>query len=160
MKDIVSNCFLCEEHSLHVFGTEDSQIMQCINCGYTTSTKYSGTKEENEEFKKLSEDMKNWAVEKNNRIWIPTIMTLPIGMLYPINIDNMVNHKTEMKWAFAPMVEISENERKKYPNPNVPGKFYEKRIDTDNPIIYDKFVTGLSYVNNKMKERKNGDITT
>tara|TARA_R100000988_G_scaffold21058_1_gene10560 strand:+ start:279 stop:743 length:465 start_codon:yes stop_codon:yes gene_type:complete len=153
MKDIVSNCFLCGEHSLHVMGTEESQVMQCINCGYTTSTKYSGTKEENEEFKKLSEDMKNWAVEKNNRIWIPTIMTLPIGMLYPTNIDNMVNHKTEMKWAFAPMVEISEEDRKKYPNPNVPGKFYEKKIDTDNPIIYDEFIKGMLYINDKMKEK-------
>ena len=49
------------------------------------------------EFKKLSEDMKNWAVEKHNRIWIPTIMTLPIGMLYPINIDKwLIIRKNEM----------------------------------------------------------------
>ena len=86
MKDIVSNCFLCGEHSLHVAGTEDAQVMQCINCGYTTTSKYIGTKKENEEFQKLGEDMKNWAVEKNNRIWIPSIITLPVGMLYPINM--------------------------------------------------------------------------
>ena len=47
MKDIISNCFLCEEHSLHVAGTEEAQVMQCINCGYVTSTKYTGTKEAN-----------------------------------------------------------------------------------------------------------------
>ena len=50
MKDIISNCFLCEEKSLHVAGTEEAQVMQCINCGYVTSTKYIGTKETNEEF--------------------------------------------------------------------------------------------------------------
>ena len=150
MKDIVSNCFLCGEHSLHVAGREDAQVMQCINCGYTTTTKYIGTKETNEEFQKLGEDMKEWAIEENNRIWIPSIITLPIGMLYPINIDNMVNHNTEMKWAFAPMVEISEDERKNYPNEK--GGFYEKRIDTDNAKIYDEFVLALSEVNNRMKE--------
>tara|TARA_R110002020_G_scaffold382027_2_gene592882 strand:+ start:1556 stop:1807 length:252 start_codon:yes stop_codon:yes gene_type:complete len=58
MKDIIGNCFLCEEKALHVAGTEEAQVMQCINCGYTTTTKYIGTKETNEEFQKLGEDMK------------------------------------------------------------------------------------------------------
>jgi len=153
MKDLISNCFLCEEHSLHVAGTEEAQVMQCINCGYTTSTKFSGTKETNEEFQKLGEDMKNWAVESNGKIWIPSVITLPIGMLYPVNDDN-----GEMKWNFALMVEISEEERKKYPNPNVPGKFYEKRIDTDNPKVYDEFIEGMSYINTLLKEQAQNGV--
>ncbi len=147
MKDLISNCFLCGEKALHVAGTEDAQVMQCINCGYTTTTKFTGTKETNEEFQKLGEDMKNWAVESNGKVWIPSIITLPIGMLYPVNI------KKEMKWAFAPMVEIPEDERKKYPNPNVPGKFYDKKIDTDNSIIYDLFLEGMTRVNELLKQR-------
>ena len=146
MKDMISNCPLCEERALHVAGTEEAQVMQCINCGYTTSTKFTGTKETNEEFQKLGEDMKNWAVESNGKIWIPSVITLPIGMLYPVNDDN-----GEMKWGFAPMVEISEDERKKYPNPNVPGKFYDKKIDTDNAVIYDEFILGMSYLNQLMR---------
>ena len=134
MKDLISNCFLCEERALHVAGTEEAQVMQCINCGYTTSTKFTGKKETNEEFQKLGEDMKNWSIEKQGKIWIPSIITLPIGMLYPIDKDN------KMKWSFAPMVEIPEEERKKYPNPSVPGKFYERKIDTDNPKIYNEFI--------------------
>ena len=78
MKDLISNCFLCEERALHVAGNEESQVMQCINCGYVTSTKYTGTKKTNEEFQKLGEDMKNWAVEKNGKIWIPSVMALTI----------------------------------------------------------------------------------
>ena len=147
MKDITSNCFLCGEKSLHVAGKEEAQVMQCINCGYTTSTKFRGIKADNEEFEKLGEDMKNWAKEKNGYIWIPSIITLPIGMLYPVNI------KKEMKWGFAPMVEIPEEDRKKYPNPNTPGKFYDKKIDTDNPKIYNEFVEGMSYVNEILKSK-------
>ena len=146
MKDIVSNCFLCGEHSLHVAGTEEAQVMQCINCGYVTSTKYIGTKETNEEFQILGEDMKNWAKEENGRIWIPSIITLPIGMLYPVNI------KKEMKWAFAPMIEIPEEERKKYPNPSIPGKFYDKKIDTDNAVVYDLFIEGMTMINENLKQ--------
>ena len=146
MKDLISNCFLCGERALHVAGTEEAQVMQCINCGYTTSTKFTGTKETNEEFQKLGEDMKNWAIEKNGKIWIPSIITLPIGMLYPTNDED-----GKMKWNFAPMVEITEEERREFPNPN--GGYYEKRIDTDNPIIYDKFIEGMTYINDLLKQK-------
>ena len=146
MKDLTSNCFLCGEKALHVAGTEEAQVMQCINCGYTTTTKFTGTKETNEEFQKLGEDMKNWAVEKQGKIWIPSIITLPIGMLYPVNI------KKKLKWAFAPMVEIPEEDRKKYPNPNVPGKFYERKIDTDNATLYDLFLEGMTTINEMLKQ--------
>ena len=145
MKDLISNCFLCEERALHVAGTEEAQVMQCINCGYTTSTKFTGTKETNEEFQKLGEDMKNWAIEKNGKIWIPSIITLPIGMLYPINV------KKELKWSFAPMVEIPEEERENFPNEQ--GGFYERKIDTDNAVTYDLFLEGMTTINKILKEK-------
>jgi len=145
MKDVVGNCFLCGEHSLHVMGTEESQMMQCINCGYVTSTKFMGPEEENEEYKKLTDDMKKWSKWENNRTWIPTIMTLPIGMLYPMDDEN-----DEMKWAFAPMVEIKEEEKENYKNAE--GGFYEKKIDVDNAKIYDKFVDAMVFVTDEMKK--------
>ena len=152
MKDLISNCFLCEEKALHVAGTEEAQVMQCINCGYTTSTKFTGTKETNEEFQKLGEDMKNWAVEKNGKVWIPSIITLPIGMLYPVNIT-VPNDKEDkvMKWAFAPMVEIPEEERENFPNEL--GGFYDKKIDTDNAIVYNLFIEGMTKVNELLKQK-------
>jgi hypothetical protein len=146
MKDLISNCFLCEEKALHIAGTEEAQVMQCINCGYTTSTKFNGTKETNEEFQKLGEDMKNWAKEENGYIWIPSIITLPIGMLYPIN-----NKSKELKWAFAPMVEIPEDDRKDFPNGQ--GGFYDKKIDTDNAVVYDLFLEGMTMINEMLKQK-------
>ena len=145
MKDLISNCFLCGEKALHVAGTADAQVMQCINCGYTTSTKFRGTRKDNEEFQKLGEDMKNWAKEENGHIWIPSIITLPIGMLYPVNV------KEKLKWAFAPMVEISEKERENFPNEQ--GGFYERKIDTDNAILYDLFIEGMTKVNELLKQK-------
>jgi len=151
MKDIISNCFLCEEHSLHVAGVEEAQVMQCINCGYVTSTKYIGTIETNEEVQKLSKDMKKWAKEKNGRVWIPTIITLPIGMLYPFDDED-----GNMKWSFAPMIDIPKDEQKNYPNND--GGFYEKKIDTDNPTIYNDFIDGMSFINEVMKKISEEDV--
>ena len=157
MKDLISNCFLRGEKSLHVAGTEEAQVMQCINCGYTTSTKFTGTKETNEHFQKLGEDMKNWAKEENGHIWIPSIITLPIGMLYPINktiVDGVGEVgdgvKKELKWAFAPMVEIPEEERENFPNEQ--GGFYDKKIDTDNAVIYNLFLEGMNKISQLLKE--------
>ena len=115
--NIVSNCPLCDEHSLHILGKDETQTQQCINCGYVTAEKFklNGVKkEEHKEYKTLTDDMKRWTKESNERLWIPTIMTLPIGMLYPQNVDNMVNHKTEMKWHFAEMKEIQEHEKEQF----------------------------------------------
>ena len=146
MKDIIGNCPLCGERALHVAGTEGAQVMQCINCGYTTTTKFKGIKADNEEFQKLGEDMKNWAKEENGQIWIPSIITLPIGMLYPIN-----NKNKELKWSFAPMVEIPKEERENFPNEK--GGFYDKKIDIDNAVIYDFFIEGMTKVNEMLKEK-------
>ena len=50
VNDIVSNCILCEEHSLHIIGEVEYQMMQCLNCGYVTTSKFIGNKETNETY--------------------------------------------------------------------------------------------------------------
>ena len=76
-------------------------------------------------------------------------------MLFPINIDNMVNHKTEMKWAFCELVDIPEEEQKNYPIPNTDDKqFYKTKYDTDNQITYDTFLEGISMLNERMKQEE------
>jgi Zn ribbon nucleic-acid-binding protein len=151
MNKIIGNCHLCEEHSLHIIGEGDVEIMQCINCGYVSTSKLTGENIK-VEYEKLTDDMKKWSKELHDRLWIPTIMTLPIGMLYPIDIT-APNDKEDkvMKWAFAPMVKITEEEKEKYPNGE--GGYYEKRMDTDNPNIYDKFIEGYSLINKLMKQK-------
>ena len=157
--NIISNCPLCEEKSLHIIGENETQTQQCINCGYATAEKFKIDKIEDKEkllaYARLTDDMKKWSKISNDRVWIPTIMTLPIGMLYPSNVDNMVNHKTEMKWSFAPMVKITEEEKENFPKNDGSGGFYEKRIDTDNPKVYDKFVDAMVYINDAMKKESN-----
>jgi len=144
--DIISNCPLCEEYSLHVLGEDETQMMQCINCGYVSTTKFVGKKEDNEEYQKLSDEMKDWSKEENGRIWIPSIMTLPFGMLYPFNKGG------KLKWGYAKMVKIEEKNRKNYPIPNQEGQFYESMYDTENEETFDSFLLAMAKANEDAKK--------
>ena len=148
---IVSNCPLCEEHSLHILGEEEAQMMQCLNCGYTSTSKFIGDKETNEEYNKLTDDMKNWSKEFNGRIWIPTMMTLPVGMLYPQD-----DKDGNMKWYFSEMVDIPEEEQKNYPVAGDTEQYYKQRYDIDNANEYDEFFEGMLELNNRLKEEADG----
>ena len=147
---IVSNCLLCEEHSLHVIEEDGIGTQQCINCGYATTSNFIGTKEDNESFKKLPEEMKSWSKESNDRIWIPSMITLPFGTLYPIDVDGV------MKWSYAEMINIPEEEQKNYPDEN--GGFYKQMYDTANAKVYDEFVFAMAEMNERAKENVPSEI--
>ena len=148
MSGLISSCLLCEEHSLHVYGNEDAQIMQCVNCGYTSTSNFRGKMVENEEYKKLNGDMKKCVKETNDRFWIPTIMTLPTGMLYPVDIAD------EMQWAYAPMINIPEEEQENYPDGN--GGFFKQRYDNDNRTVFNNFVDSMLFLTNIGKDKVDG----
>ena len=78
IEKVISNCPLCEERALHMIGEGDIQMMQCIACGYVSSPKFKGKKDNNEEYNKLTDDMKNWSKEALNRIWIPLYLLYQI----------------------------------------------------------------------------------
>ena len=141
---IISTCPLCEEYSLHVIEEDGIGTQQCINCGYATTNKFIGTKEDNEIYKTLPEEMQSWSVENGGRIWIPSMITLPFGTLYPTNIDG------EMKWGYAEMVDIPEEERENYPDGN--GGYYKQRYDTDNQKIYDIFLEAMAEMNERARQ--------
>ena len=150
VEKILTNCPLCEEHTLHIVGVGDAQTMQCIHCGYASSTKFEieeGTKMEyNTSWKQLTDEMKKWSKEENGRAWIPSIITLPFGMIYPFTGDD-----GNRKWGLAELVELSKEEQKKHPIPEQEGKFYETKMDTDNAKVFDEFYEALVVVNEKMK---------
>ena len=147
MNNIISNCPICEEHSLHLVGDGDSQIMQCIWCGYVSSPNFIGKKEDNKDYQKLPDDMKKWSKEALDRIWIPSIFTLPDGLIYPDNDGDI------MRWKLAEMKSIPTKEQKDYPIEGQKDRFYNKKYDTDNPITYDYFYEVMSVVNEKAKEK-------
>ena len=139
--NIVSNCPLCEEHGLHVMGDENDKLLQCLSCGYVSANKYIITDgwENNEAYKELPEDMKKWSKTSENRVWIPAMITLPNGVLYPFD-----DHKDIMRWELAQMVDIPEEDQKNYPDGN--GGFYTRRYDTSTSIVFATFLEGMAEI--------------
>ena len=152
---IVSNCPLCEEKALHIIGDSDElQTQQCINCGYATAPRFNikdGGKEKCKPYTTLTEEMKSWSQEASNHIWIPTILTLPFGLLFPEN-----NKDGNLHWGFADLIYLSEDEQKKYPVPGSTDQFYKTKYDTDNAEIHDEFVVVLAKLNDKIKRGYSG----
>ena len=140
----ISNCFLCKEKGLHSLGEGDKLYEQCINCGYSTTAKFKGHKTSNSEFKKITGEVRKWAKEENGYIWLPSMITLPFAMLYPMEVDNI------MKWAIADMVDIPKEEQKDYPIEG--GGFYKRRYDTDDAKIFDEFIYAMSELNDRAKD--------
>jgi len=147
---LIVSCPLCQERSLHVIGSTKEQILQCINCGYVSSPKYVGNKKTNEEFKKLQPDMQNWSKEALERIWIPTIMTLPTGLIYPFD-----DKDGKMKWGYAKMVTIPENERHEYPIEGQKDTYYEQRYDMDDAKVFDEFIFAMAELKKEISKLNN-----
>tara|TARA_B100000287_G_scaffold253138_1_gene237845 strand:- start:12730 stop:13221 length:492 start_codon:yes stop_codon:yes gene_type:complete len=137
---VVLVCPICGEKELQVTKEDDAnQLMQCISCGYSSSNEWKGKLEDNPKAKELSEDIKKFAIQKEGRVWIPSVVQLPIGMVYPFD------YQGEMKWSFAPIVDIPEDEQKNYPRGD--GGFYNQRYDLDSKLIYNTFKDCLVTIN-------------
>ena len=148
---IITNCSLCEEKSLHIIGQGEAQTQQCINCGYATAPRFNlkDGKENCEAYLQLTDEMKSWSQEGNNHIWIPTILTLPFGLLFPEN-----NGDDKLNWGFADLIYLTNEEQKKYPIPGSDGKeFYKTKYDTDNAVKFDTFLEAMVHVNDTARKQ-------
>ena len=144
---------MCDARSLHVFEEQTPEgnsvdTQQCINCGFATTSKFKlesvdSKPETNSEYQKLPEDMQKWSKVGNGRVWIPSVLTLPFGMIFPEDVDG------EMKWGFAEMVEIPKEKQKDYPDGQ--GGFFEKMYETDGKKIYDTFLEIITEANDRAK---------
>lgn len=147
---VIIKCNLCGKKSLHINKINtDTDVRQCINCGYSTNTNLKGTMDENESFKNFSDFIKKYSKEDSGHIWYPSMINLPIGSLYPIEEDN------QLKWALVKMVDIPEEEQENYPDEMNPGNFLSKTLDYENQEIFDEYIFALAKFRDDIKV-KNG----
>ena len=147
---VIIKCNLCGKKSLHINKINtDTDVRQCINCGYSTNTNLKGTMDENESFSNFSDFIKKYSKEDSEHIWYPSMINLPIGSLYPIEEDN------QLKWALVKMVDIPEEEQENYPDEMNPGNFLSKTLDYENQEIFDEYIFALAKFRDDIKV-KNG----
>tara|TARA_B100001094_G_scaffold325344_1_gene379524 strand:- start:1072 stop:1458 length:387 start_codon:yes stop_codon:yes gene_type:complete len=86
---------------------------------------------------KLIKDTKK---EENGRVWYLTTITLPAGILFPDGTPE------DYSWIVAPIVDVDDFEKSKYPIPEQPGKFYQTRVGLEDANKFDDFKEALVYL--------------
>ena len=105
----------------------------CMDTGYTTNSNYKIDSENISEIEqstsKLIKDLR-YEDKELNQYWYLTTAMFSTGMIYPEGTPD------EWSWVYAPILEINEQEREKYPVPGKKGEFYETRIGTEVSEYY------------------------
>jgi len=128
------HCLVCECYKESEGGI-DSYL--CLSCGYTT----------NSLFVNKSIELRKWEINTpvlirnskfvdpdTNLVWYPSVLNFPSkGMIFPDGTN-----EADWRWRVAPVAEIPEEERVKYPIPGKPGEFYKTRIDMNASSFYDR----------------------
>ena len=112
----------------------------CVGCGYTSNTLLvPGTEIHNKAQKsnpKILNDLKYYDEERNIH-WYPSTIQTTLGMLFPEGFQDE-NGNPEWGWNVCKVVELTDEEKGKYPAPRGQGYVYEARLDVENGKFYAK----------------------
>ena len=108
----------------------------CLTCGFTTNTTMEEGSKTMEKSLELTADLiRDNKQTHDNLVWLPTVITMADkGMIFPEPIKG----KDDWEWTVVKAINVTKDEKEKYPIPNKPGEFYEKRMDMDNLKRYGK----------------------
>lgn len=119
-----SQCF--KEDTIGPDGNAATSYM-CVDCGYTTTTLNVEGSEMvqfyEETTAQLIKDLR-W-VDDENLVWYPIVLNFPsVGIIFPDG-----QNSSDWWWTTAPAVDVTEEEKTKYPVPGVEGQYYKRRVD-------------------------------
>lgn len=138
--DKLTDCPCCTSNACYEseFNTLDGPVKTwlCLTCGFTTNTEMKEGEERTNQSLEITADLirDNQQVH-DGLVWLPTVITMADkGMIFP----EPVKDKDEWKWTVVKSISVNEDEKEKYPIPNKPGEFYQKRMDMDNLKRFEK----------------------
>jgi hypothetical protein len=125
---------------------QDIKTYFCYGCGFQTNSlmKEDETFYE-EQISVLPELYKDlFFKDENGNVWMPTTVNIPTqGMIFANGPS-----KEDWGWAAVKAVEVTEEEKTKYPIPGKQGEFYEWRMDMTTLQMFPEreFMDALSYI--------------
>jgi hypothetical protein len=119
-----------------------------LSCGFWTNTlMLPGEDFYEEQISSLPELYKDlsWTDPKTGLVWIPnTVNESELGMVFANGTD-----KNNWSWSAVKAIEVSEEEKIKYPIPGKSGEYYKHRMDMENLKSFDSergYIDALSYI--------------
>lgn len=123
----------------------------CMESGYTSFDKLILDSEFQKTYEsKLTELMISCRfVAEDKKVWYPSFMQLPGGMLYIEGAS-----KDEWNWKVAKVISLNEEERKQYPIIGKPNEYHTSRLDVENAKQYNNgdFKVALDELYSILKE--------
>ena len=147
MTDNLTTCPHCGSDACYVVeNAPEIKTYSCFGCGFTTnSLMKEGEEFYEQQLEVLPELYKDVMFEDENGLkWMPTTINVPTqGMVF----YNGTNPE-DAKWAGVQAVEVTEEEKEKYPIKNKPGQYYTHRMDmsTMKPFEMRDFMDALTYI--------------
>ena len=145
-QDKLVDCKCCKSNACYEseFTTQDGKVTTwlCMTCGFTSNSTMTADSEALKQTMELTADLIKDAQQTHEGLaWFPTCIQMPDkGMIFPdpIKESTTLKGKPDWKWTVVKAIEILEEEKEKYPNPNEPGTFYKNRMDMKNMKSFDK----------------------
>lgn len=145
--DKLEICPRCGSDACYV--TEVNQDINnyfCYGCGFqSNSLMREGElimEEQMEIIPELYKDLKH--EDETGQIWFPSTINLPDkGMVFANGSSDK-----NWKWAAVKSIEVTEEEKEKYPIPGKKDKYYKKRMDMTTMKMFEErnFIDALSYI--------------
>ena len=144
--DNLINCSRCGSDACYVDEVnQDIKTYFCYGCGFQTNS----LMKEGEEFfeqqsSSLPELYKDLFYNDGEKIWMPSAINLPNkGMVFANGANT-----TNWGWGAVKAVEVTEEEKEKYPIPGKEGQYYEWRMDMSTLKTFPErgYMEALSYI--------------
>ena len=124
---------------------QDIKTYFCYGCGFQTNSlmKEGETFYENQ-ITVLPELYKDLMFKDEEKVWMPSMINVPTkGMVFANG-----SSKTQWNWAAVKAVQVTEEEKEKYPIPGKKGQYYEWRMDmtTLKNFPEREYMDALSYI--------------
>jgi|TARA_R110001592_G_scaffold264591_1_gene530030 hypothetical protein len=145
--DKLITCLKCGSDACYVQEVnQDINNYFCYGCGFQSNTLMrEGEELMDEQIKLLPELYKDLKFEdKNGQVWFPSTINLTEqGMVF-------ANGSTTDNWMWAAVksIEVTEEEKEKYPIPGKKGKYYKHRMDMTTMKQFKErdYMEALSYI--------------
>ena len=112
----------------------------CMESGYTTTEQFKIGSQEALDYENagMTEFMRavKFSDETLGTIWYPAFIQMQGAMLYCEQLDNSSN---SLIWKVARVVNVTDEERSKYPIPGKENEYYSSRLDVENALSFEKF---------------------
>ena len=128
-------CPVCGDvHSCFEDVQETFKSYMCFNCGFMSHSGY--TNDKISEIDHTSQLIRELAFLDDERdiYWYPSVVNMgKLGIIYPDGLPH------DWNWKFAKVVQVSEEDKEKYPIIGRDGEYYTERLDVDNAMEFGQF---------------------